>query len=302
MATVTAYSAIQMDSPSIWYGSVAGYSSTYIALTDYSRIGLYVGTGFKYSSKGVSGGTLTGYEQYMDSYPDYFADPQYTITGLKLNANTVYTYVQSGQAVQLLNYALSSTDNISGSSSSDMLRGFAGNDAINGNDGSNMLGGDNGNYTLSSGAGEDIFIFNVKPGSTNVDTISDFASGSSTQAFSSAIFTRLAGDSDLSDNIVIGSKALDGSDYLIFNPSTNGLYYDADVSGKSKAVLVATLAGASSLDGSTDLNVGSQFLRTRPCRPPLVSSITSSHFSPFNLRVSESQTARIFLAPGMSLS
>lgn len=254
MANVNAYTAIDMLNPSIWYGYVYGANTTRIVLTDYSsNIAVYEGKNFKYSGDSLKSGTLTAYGQY--NYSDLTTNC--LVSGLNLDAKKVYGYVQSGQATQLYGYALSGKDTINGSSSSDFLRGFAGDDKIYGNDGIDTIFGDDGKDTLSGGGGADAFVFNLKPSTTNFDTITDFVSGTDGLIFKSNIFIKLAGDTDLSDNFVKGSKALDSNDYLIFNPSNNTLFYDADGSGKKFApVAVVKLVGVTDLSISHDFFVG----------------------------------------------
>ncbi len=253
MATATAYIAINMLNPSIWYGYVYGANTTRIVLTDYSsNIGIYTGKNFKYSGYKVTGGTLTGYGQY-----DYSTmSAEYLVSGVSMDAKTAYGYIQSGQANKLASTALNGNDTINGSASSDTLRGFSGNDKIFGNDGVDTIYGDNGNDTLSGGSGADAFVFNVKPGSGNLDQISDFVSGTDGLIFSSSIFSKLVGDADLTDNFVLGKKAQDSNDYLIFDSAKQMLYYDADGSGKGAATAVVKLAGINSLDASHDFFIG----------------------------------------------
>ena len=65
-----------------------------------------------------------------------------------------------------------------------------------------------------------------------------------------AIFKKLIGDSDLSDNFVssgTGVKAVDRDDHLIFNTATGALFYDADGSGSVAAIQFATLTGLSNV-------------------------------------------------------
>ncbi len=255
MATVTAYKSIDMLNPTIWYGSVDTATTSMIILTNYSKIGLYIGSGFKYKNYAVTSGTLTGYGNYTYTYPNYFSDPDYTVTGLKLNAKIVYTYVQSGQATQLYTLALAGADTIYGSNSADFLRGFAGNDTIYGYDGIDTIYGDNGNDTLTGGSGADGFVFNLKPSPSNFDTITDFVSGTDGLILSSSIFTKLSGDSDLTDNFKISTQTIDSNDYLILNLANNTLYYDADGSGRGKAIAIAKLTGITNLDASEDFFV-----------------------------------------------
>ena len=64
------------------------------------------------------------------------------------------------------------------------------------------------------------------------------------------IFTNLPATidfGDLSNYLVIGTKALDANDYLIFNPKTYTLSYDADGSGSGKAVAFVVLTGVTTI-------------------------------------------------------
>ena len=106
------------------------------------------------------------------------------------------------------------------------------NNAIFGNDYNNTLNGGLGNDTLNGGQGNDTYVFNTALSSNNVDSIN--YSDSDRIALEDSIFIKLKGDTDLSDNIVNGSGALDGNDYLIYNPLTGALSYDSNgiVSGE----------------------------------------------------------------------
>jgi Ca2+-binding RTX toxin-like protein len=247
MATVTAYTSVNMDSPSIWYGWTYGATSSRIVITDYSNhIAAYDGTSFKYSKGALVGGTLQGYSQY--AYSDL--SPEYLVTGLSLNAKTVYSYVQSGQATKLYAYALSGNDTINGSTQSDFLRGLAGNDRINGRAGADTIFGDTGNDTLTGGLGTDFFVFNTAlSATTNKDTITDFNVVDDTIKLENAIMTKLGANGTLTTSQFkkgAGFKSgKDADDHIIYNTTTGALYYDSNGSGAGGSVQIA-LIGASS--------------------------------------------------------
>ncbi len=114
------------------------------------------------------------------------------------------------------------------------------NNSISGNSGvANSINGGLGNDTLTGGDGNDTFVFNTKLGATNVDTLTDFASGD-TIALAGSIFTKLKGDKDLSDNFALES-ATTIKQYLIYNPTTGKLYYDADGNGKGAPIQIALI-------------------------------------------------------------
>ena len=131
----------------------------------------------------------------------------------------------------------------------------AANNLIAGN-GTDTLYGLGGNDTLTGGAGTDKFVFDTAPNApTNLDTITDFASGDILQ-LSSNIFRKLKGDKDLSDNLwTVGDGTQGAKDYLVFDPIVHTLSYDADGLGAAATpVAVCTLLGVSSLN-YTDLQV-----------------------------------------------
>jgi hypothetical protein len=84
-------------------------------------------------------------------------------------------------------------------------------------------------------------VFSTKLGATNVDTVTDFASGVDKIQLSKSVFSKFKAGSVAEANFVSGAKALDSNDYLIFNGSQ--LLYDADGSGKGAAVVVANIVG-----------------------------------------------------------
>jgi hypothetical protein len=49
------------------------------------------------------------------------------------------------------------------------------------------------------------------------------------------------------ETLVIGTKALDSNDYLIFNPKTHTLSYDADASRAGKAVNFVVLTDVTTI-------------------------------------------------------
>lgn len=118
--------------------------------------------------------------------------------------------------------------------------GNTANNTVIGNSANNSINGGLGNDTLTGDLGNDTFVFNTKLGATNVDTITDFATGDKI-ALSGSIFSKLKGDKDLSDNFVLAS-ATTTKQYLIYNTTTGKLYYDADGSAtKSSAIEIAII-------------------------------------------------------------
>jgi Ca2+-binding RTX toxin-like protein len=117
---------------------------------------------------------------------------------------------------------------VTGTAAAETLIGSGGNDILNCKGGSDKLTG---------GSGADIFVFGTLESGKYV-SITDFADDDVLQ-FDTSVFTKLAGAT--AENLVLGSKALQSDDYLIYN---NGkLYYDADGSGKGKAIQIAGIKG-----------------------------------------------------------
>jgi Ca2+-binding RTX toxin-like protein len=82
----------------------------------------------------------------------------------------------------------------------------------------------------------------------NFDTIKDFSVKDDCLYLDNAIFRKLGSDTpnnpkQLSKSLfTIGDKAKDKNDYVIYNDKTGVLSYDADGSGRGKAVEFAELS------------------------------------------------------------
>lgn len=135
----------------------------------------------------------------------------------------------------------------------DTLDGGTGNDVLLGGDGDDQLIGGNGVDVLTGGNGADHFLFDKLLGRTNIDTITDFESGIDKILLDDAVFKKLIGDTDFSDNffvrtIVGPAPAQDQNDFIVFDLESSKLYYDADGSGqRAPPVWFATLTGVTDL-------------------------------------------------------
>ena len=266
MAAITASQSLNMGSPFIYTGTIIEATSSNIWISNGTLTSNYSGS-FKYSGSNLKSGSVTSYSLYY-----YYPDLEFTVSNIKLDAKKINAYLTSQDAQGLQNFVTSGNDTIIGSYDTDVLCGYKGNDLIRGNGGTDFIAGnagndtlygDNGNDyldggegkdTLYGGSSDDIFFFGDKLSSSNLDTIADFTSGADLVGLVNSIFTRLSGINDLSNNLVTGTKALDLDDYLIFNASTGVLSYDADGSGKGKAVAFVKLTGIHELHAS-DLEV-----------------------------------------------
>jgi len=145
------------------------------------------------------------------------------------------------------------SDQVYGFIGADTLDGKGGNDKLLGGAGTDVLIGGAGNDTLTGGSGADTFRFDTALNvNTNMDTITDFVSGTDKISLSKSIFATVA-KGVKSDNLVAGaeSNVLQANDYLRFNANDHKLYYDADGSGtKYQAVVVVELTGVNTLQAS----------------------------------------------------
>ena len=112
-----------------------------------------------------------------------------------------------------------------------------------GGSGDDKLHGGAGNDLLSGSKGKDSFVFDAKLGTSttdrkvNFDTISDFSVKDDTIQLENKIFTKLKKTGTLKkDLFVTGTKANDKDDYIVYNKKAGVLSYDADGSGKGKAI------------------------------------------------------------------
>ena len=130
--------------------------------------------------------------------------------------------------------------------------------------------GNGGNDTFTGGSGNDRFEFGkvktyaanntVKAYDTSLssligkDTVTDFTVGKDKIVLHVDQFASLSSSSSAS-NLLIGAAAQDSNDFLIFDPTTNTLKYDADGSGVGIAADIVVLAGVANLTFSDFLIV-----------------------------------------------
>lgn len=128
-----------------------------------------------------------------------------------------------------------------------VITGGKGKDVLKGGSGKDKLNGGLGLDTLAGGKGQDAFVFSTKPGKTNRDKVTDFTVNDDSLWLDNAVFRKLGTGSDPQPSkltkafFTIGDKAKDKNDYVVYNKKTGVLSYDADGSGKAKAVEFAQL-------------------------------------------------------------
>ncbi|MBA1349361.1 calcium-binding protein [Rhizobium sp. WYCCWR 11146] len=137
---------------------------------------------------------------------------------------------------------------LTGNDGNNFLNGGKGNDRLIGGLGNDKLIGKTGADVLTGGGGGDSFVFDVKPSNTSVDKIVDFSSAAGDKlVFDDAVFTGLKPSSFSAENFVLGTKALEADDKLIYDQASGILSYDADGSAAGGAIHVADLDNSAAL-------------------------------------------------------
>ena len=134
-----------------------------------------------------------------------------------------------------------SANTLVGNTANNLLLGNAGNDTLSGGAGNDKLDGGTGNDVLTGGAGLDIFRFTTAP-TANTDTLTDFSVADDTIQLENAVFKKFTTPGVLkAANFVKATAAHDLNDYLVYNPATGALSYDADGNGAGAAQQIALL-------------------------------------------------------------
>jgi Ca2+-binding RTX toxin-like protein len=141
-----------------------------------------------------------------------------------------------------------------GNSLANTISGNAKNNVLSGLEGNDFLNGGLGNDQLNGGSGQDIFVFDTKLNkSTNVEKILDFNSKDDSIYLDNKIFTKLGSGTVskpkkfTSDMFVENAKAKDKEDRIVYDKKTGTLYYDADGTGKTAQVKIATISNKEKL-------------------------------------------------------
>jgi Ca2+-binding RTX toxin-like protein len=159
-----------------------------------------------------------------------------------INAKSGNDTVKAGAGSDVVNGS-KGNDRLNGEAGADTLNGGSGDDRLSGGLGNDTLNGGSGKDRLSGGLGEDTFVFSAKLTAANVDKIVGFVVADDTIALDNASsgFAGLTEGTLAASSFVIGTKALDADDRVIYNAAKGELLFDADGAGGAKAVLIATL-------------------------------------------------------------
>ena len=145
-----------------------------------------------------------------------------------------------------LTLTITNVASITGTAGADNLLAGLGDDTISSAAGKDTINGGFGNDQLTGGAGADTFVFNTTLGSTNIDTITDFAHGSDKIQLAKNIMSNLGTLGVLkSADFKLSTKKLDASDRIIYKKTTGDLFYDSDGSGGGLAIKIAIIGESS---------------------------------------------------------
>ncbi len=214
----------------------AGYGTS----TDGVAVNLNIATGQLVSaSQGTD--TLTGIENLVGSL---FGD---NLTGNALanhlaggggndalTGNDGNDTLDGGDGNDFLSGGLNA-DSLIGGNGDDNLGGGKGLDTLSGGEGADTLTGGLGADLMTGGNGTDKFAFTAALDGINIDTITDFVSGTDQIQLSATIFTAFAGQ--VGNTVGLGAN-------LLYNAVTGSLQYDADGAGGGAPAQFAIL-GAS---------------------------------------------------------
>ncbi len=138
-------------------------------------------------------------------------------------------------------------DKLHGAGGNDRIDGGKGNDKLFGDEGDDWLVGGKGNDKLTGGVGEDSFVFNYKL-KDNLDKVKDFETGIDTIVLDAKVFKKLSPGPLAVEEFVLGKKAKDELDHVIYNRKQGLLLYDQDGKGGKDASIFAKIGKGLDLD------------------------------------------------------
>jgi Ca2+-binding RTX toxin-like protein len=176
--------------------------------------------------------------QFLDGAFDFAALKPADIIGNKKNNTLAGT--NSGENIN----GMKGDDKLFGHGGDDRIDGGKGKDKIDGGAGDDRLTGgyDKDKDTLVGGAGKDAFVFlrSVKE-KAMMDKVLDFNVAEDMIHLDNSAFAALADGALAAGALVIGTKALDADDRLIYDSAKGILSYDADGAGGSSAKFIANI-------------------------------------------------------------
>jgi len=144
-------------------------------------------------------------------------------------------------SIEYLSGSERASDRLAGDEGDNALWGYGGSDHLFGRAGDDFLFGGKGHDVLTGGAGNDVFVFDA-PGNGS-DVIRDFTDGD--------FFELTASDFDgITGDVLKAAQFQTGSDHdansasvrVIYDSSSNSVWYDADGNGEGAAVKLASFS------------------------------------------------------------
>ncbi|WP_421724135.1 calcium-binding protein [Bauldia sp.] len=182
----------------------------------------------------------------------------YRLSQLDIKYQDLIKAIKKGELSEFLKKEVfDKKDTIEGSFANDKLFGFDGGDKINGYGGNDVIRGGRGNDELQGWTGKDKFVFDTKLNAkSNVDKIVDWnttsnkGGGKDSIWLDASIFTVFKGKKgeELKKKFfVVGNKAKDDNDYIIYNEDKGNLFYDFDAAGGEDKIKFAKIQNKKSL-------------------------------------------------------
>jgi Ca2+-binding RTX toxin-like protein len=155
---------------------------------------------------------------------------------------------------------VSNVEQIGGSRFADVIIGDGAANFFYGAEGNDTIDGGGGVDTLVGDQDADVFRFTAAPGAANADVIRDFGFGADKLQLDARVMTELGASGNFSAAdarfyaAAGATQGHDADDRVIYNTSTNQLFYDADGSGSGASQVIVTLQSGAVLN-ATDIAI-----------------------------------------------
>jgi Ca2+-binding RTX toxin-like protein len=184
----------------------------------------------------------------IDAHGDYNGDGKSDILWRNSDDGMVALWQMNGTQIDtgaVLSTVPTNWRIVDGTESGASLTGDGSSNTLLGTINNDTLSGREDNDTLTGHAGADKFVFNTAlDASTNVDTITDFASGTDKIVLDHLIFAALSVGNVAAGNFVSEASpvAHEADDHILYDTTNGNLSYDADGAGGQAATLFANIA------------------------------------------------------------
>jgi len=162
-----------------------------------------------------------------------------TATLISSGLNVDLSAINQSQGWNLSNTGKTAT--LKGSMFNDVLTGGTATDYLLGGAGNDVLNGGKGVDYLTGGTGADTFRFSGGIGASNADHITDFVSGVDKIQIDATLLTNETKGQISAAAFTVGKTATNAAQHFVYDNTNGYLWYDADGSGKVKAVLLGVL-------------------------------------------------------------